>query len=121
MPYEVTAEMIAEGHSMSPWAATIDRFCAQWLEENCEAEDLETMKRLRPFYWGTGTAYSETELLAERLGRPPSRAEVEREIARAGRIMDRCFKAMTETRKYLEAQSAHEAALAADDGPGESA
>lgn len=109
MPYLVTDDYIADRNASSPFAEAGSDFCAKWLDANCNPDDLEFIKAVRPSFWGAGVGYSETEHLARRLSRPPSRAEVEREIARTSRIMGPCFEAMTQTREYLDAKREHDA------------
>ena len=63
---------------------------------------------VRAHLWGEGDLYSETEYLTIKLGRVPSRAAVEREIARTIRIMSPCYEAMTLSREYLAAKQEHD-------------
>jgi hypothetical protein len=109
MPYQITEKDLAERDASSPFAAERDLFCAKWLEKNCISDDLEYMKMVQASLWGVGLEYSETEFLTVKLGRRPSRAEVEREIARTMRIMEACYAAMTQTREYQAAKHEHDA------------
>lgn len=110
MPHEITPEKLAERYASSPFAEARDTFCAEWLDANCGPGDLEFIRAVRSFFWGPGTALTETEHITKRLGRAPSRAEVEREIARTLRILEPCFEAMSQTRTYLDAKQQHEQA-----------
>jgi hypothetical protein len=76
MALRVTKEMIDSERAENPILQVHGDFCRDWIEKNCNDKQVDLMKSVRAWFWGPGTTMSETEYLAARLGKQPSRAQV---------------------------------------------
>jgi hypothetical protein len=89
MALRVTKEMLDDERAENPILHVHEDFCREWIEKNCDNKQVDLMKAVRAWFWGPGTTVSETEYLAMRLGKQPSRAQV--------------LKLMSETMAVVEA------------------
>ena len=82
----------------------MDEISAEWLEANCDSDDLRLMKAVRALLWGPGVVMSETDYLTITLGRTPSRTEVEALIDRVLRVLAPCHEAWCESAEFRALQ-----------------